>query len=127
MSFMGDFKEFLEKYNVAAMAVAFIMGLAAKDLINSLVNNMVMPLIDVVQPEGGWRNITVTVGPANFGVGLFLGSLVDFAIIALVIFFMIKLLTDAGKKMKKVQKNLKKEVGTKTLFMSEAEKQKSKK
>ena len=109
MGFTEDFGEFLKEYNVIGMAVAFIMGLAAKDVVNSLVNNMIMPVIDVVQPSGGWRNITWTLGSATFMVGDFLGSLVDFIIIALVIFLMVRYLTKATKKAKQVN-NLKEKI-----------------
>ena len=108
MGFTEDFGKFIKEYNVIGMAVAFIMGLAAKDLVSSLVDNMIMPVIDIVQPSGGWRNITFAVGPANFGVGSFLGSLIDFLIIALVIFFMIRYIAKATKRAEKVRKRAKK-------------------
>ncbi len=110
MAFMEDFKKFIEEYNVVAMAVAFIVGLAAKDLVSSLVNNMIMPIIDIFEISGGWRNITVTFGTANFGVGAFLGSLIDFLIIAFVIFLMVKYLTKITEKAKEVEKKARKKI-----------------
>ncbi len=108
MGFLDDFGKFVKEYNVIAMTVAFIMGLAAKDVVNSFVNNIIMPLIDVVQPEGGWRNITISVGGTNFGIGPFLGSLVDFFIISLVVFVMVKYFSEISKKAKNVEIKIKK-------------------
>ncbi len=53
MRLIKEFKEFLKEYKVMSIAIAFILGVAIKDLIKSLVNNIIMPVITPFVPEGG--------------------------------------------------------------------------
>lgn len=94
---MEEFKEFLKKYQVLGLAIAFIMGAAASKLVTALVNDFVMPLISMVTPGGDWRGWEIVLSTAADGTvtnsvkyGDFLGSLIDFLIVALVIFLMVK-------------------------------------
>jgi large conductance mechanosensitive channel len=96
------FKEFLLKNNVAALAVAVIIGGAVGKVVSSLAADILMPLIGMVLPSGEWRAaklvISKTVGPDGkeainaINYGTFFGSLVDFIIIALVVYIMTKAL-----------------------------------
>ena len=96
------FKEFLLKNNVAALAVAVIIGGAVGKVVSSLAADILMPLIGMVLPSGEWRAaklvISKTVGPDGkeainaINYGTFFGSLVDFIIIALVVYMMTKAL-----------------------------------
>ncbi|MEM0133879.1 MAG: MscL family protein [Thermoplasmatales archaeon] len=92
--FVKEFKSFLEQYKVMGMAVAFILGLYLGTLVQSLVTNIIMPIIDLVIPGIAWQNIHA--GP--FLIGSFLGALVTFIIIAFVIFLLVKLTTRLGIK-----------------------------
>ncbi len=90
MGFVGDFMMFLKKHQVIGLAIAFIMGGAASKLVSALVADIIMPVIGVLIPGGDWRKITLDAGPAKFMVGDFAGALIDFAIIAFVIFMLVK-------------------------------------
>jgi large conductance mechanosensitive channel len=92
--FVKEFKMFLEQYKVMGMAVAFILGLYLGTLVQSLVTNLIMPIIDIVLPGIAWQNIHS--GP--FLIGSFLGALVTFLIIALVIFLLVKITSKLGIK-----------------------------
>ncbi|MFG1445991.1 MAG: MscL family protein [Thermoplasmatales archaeon] len=92
--FVKEFKMFLEQYKVMGMAVAFILGLYLGTLVQSLVTNLIMPIIDIVLPGIAWQNIHA--GP--FLIGSFLGALVTFLIIALVIFLLVKITSKLGIK-----------------------------
>ncbi len=92
--FVKEFKSFLEQYKVMGMAVAFILGLYLGTLVQSLVTNLIMPIIDLIIPGIKWQNLHA--GP--FLVGSFLGALVTFLIIAFVIFLMVKLTSKLGIK-----------------------------
>jgi len=92
--FVKEFKTFLEQYKVMGMAVAFILGLYLGTLVQSLVTNLIMPIIDIVLPGIAWQNIHA--GP--FLIGSFLGALVTFLIIALVIFLLVKITSKLGIK-----------------------------
>ena len=87
-----EFKAFLQKYNVMALAIAFILGAAIGKVVTALVTDLIMPVVGMAVPSGEWRQITFQVGTAKFLVGDFMGSVLDFVIIALVIFMMGKAL-----------------------------------
>jgi len=87
-----EFKAFLQKYNVMALAIAFILGAAIGKVVTALVTDLIMPIIGMAIPSGDWRQIAVQAGSAKFLVGDFAGSVLDFILIALVVFFIGKAL-----------------------------------
>ena len=90
MGFVGEFKVFLQKYRVLGLAVAFVIGLASSKLVTAAVNDLVMPLVSALVPGGAWRTASLDVGPVKFLVGDFAGALIDFLIIAFVVFAAVK-------------------------------------
>ena len=88
-SFLSEFNDFLTKYGVIGLAVAFVMGLAITKLITALVNDLIMPIIGALIPGGDWRLATLNIGSIKFLVGDFVGALIDFIIIAIVIFMIV--------------------------------------
>jgi len=96
------FKEFLLKNNVLALAVAVIIGGAVGKVVSSLAADILMPLISVLLPSGDWRAAKIVlsrgVGPDGKEVvnavtyGTFVGSVVDFLIIAFVVYVLTKAL-----------------------------------
>ena len=90
MGFLQEFMDFLYEYKVIGLAIAFIMGVAATALVQSLVNNIIMPFIGVLIPGGDWQTATVALGPVIIGWGPFLAALINFIIIALVVFVIAK-------------------------------------
>ena len=89
-SFMDEFMEFLNKYGVIGLAVAFVIGAAVTRLVTALVTDLIMPIIGALIPGGDWRTATLNIGSIKFMVGDFIGVLIDFIIIALVIFILVK-------------------------------------
>jgi large conductance mechanosensitive channel len=96
-----EFKEFLQEYKVIPLSIAFIMGVAATALIKSLVDNIIMPLITPFIPGGAWQTATLDLGPIVLSWGAFLGALINFIIIAFVVFLMAKLILKEEKVSKK--------------------------
>jgi len=88
---LHEFRAFLWEYKVVGLAVGFIMGAAATDLVKSLVNNVIMPVITPFIPGGGWQTATFRLGPVVLGWGPFLAALINFLIIAWVVFSVSKL------------------------------------
>jgi large conductance mechanosensitive channel len=88
--FNKEFMDFLQKYQVIGLAVAFVIGTAASKLVTSTVADVIMPIIAVIVPGGDWRSSVLQIGPIKFLVGDFVGALIDFFIIALVIFIVVK-------------------------------------
>ncbi|MGH9579543.1 MAG: large conductance mechanosensitive channel protein MscL [Terriglobales bacterium] len=93
---ISEFKAFLLKHNVMALAIGFILGAAVGKVVTATVNDLVMPLVGMVTPGGEWREITLQAGGSKFLVGNFLGAVVDFVIIALVVFLAGKTLLKPG-------------------------------
>jgi large conductance mechanosensitive channel len=79
-----DFKAFLIKQNMLALAIAVVLGAATNDVIQALVNDFIMPLINAILPAGGWQQATFGAGPVQFTYGHFLSVLLKFFIVGLV-------------------------------------------
>jgi large conductance mechanosensitive channel len=96
------FRDFLLKNSVLALAIGFIMGAATGKVVSSLVADIIMPVISPLLSGGDWRTaklvLTRSVGPDGKEVvnainfGNFLGNVVDFVVIALVIYLITKAL-----------------------------------
>jgi large conductance mechanosensitive channel len=95
--FLKDFQDFALKGNVVDLAIAVIIGGAFGKIVTSFVEDVIMPLVNPLVSVAGkdWR--TMTVGP-GIAIGKFLGSIVDFVIIALVLFVVIQALQKFKKK-----------------------------
>ena len=85
-----EFINFIKQNDVVGLSIGVVVGTAVKDLVTSIAQNLIMPLVEVFTPKGNWREITIQFLGATFGVGRFLSALVDFMIAALVIFVIIK-------------------------------------
>lgn len=93
LSFVSEFKNFAFKGNLIDMAVGVIIGGAFGKLLDSFVKSIIMPAISLVMPgEQGYLEWKLTVGEKTIPYGLFLGEILSFLLIALVLFiFMVKI------------------------------------
>jgi len=98
---LKEFKDFLEEYKVMGLAIAFIIGAAITTLVKSLVDNIIMPIITPFIPGGAWQTATVSIGPIVLGLGAFAGAILNFVIIAFVVFMIAKHLFKEEKVTKK--------------------------
>jgi large conductance mechanosensitive channel len=98
--FIEEFSEFLKNYQVIGLAVAVIIGAAAGKMVTAMVNDIIMPIIAVLVPGGDWKTSVLEIGPMKFLIGDFVGAIIDFVIVALVIFLIVKLVMkgDTSKK-----------------------------
>jgi len=83
----AEFMDFISKYKVMGMAVAFILGLYLGALVQALVSDLIMPIVELVTPGVAWE--TIEVGP--FRIGHFIGTVITFLIVAFVIFLIVKM------------------------------------
>ncbi len=91
MSMLAEFKAFLLKTNALALAVGVVIGGAVGKVVSSIVADLIMPIVSLVTPDGEWKQITA--GPkGEFKIGSFLGAVVDFVAVAIVIFLIVKAL-----------------------------------
>jgi large conductance mechanosensitive channel len=80
----NEFKDFLLKQNVVALAIAVVVGTALNALVKAVVDDFIMPIIVAIGPGGDWQKATWSVGPVKFGVGDFAAAVINFLIIGFV-------------------------------------------
>jgi large conductance mechanosensitive channel len=90
MSVLSEFLDFMREYKILTMAIAFIMGVAATGLVKSFVDNLIMPWVNALTPTGDWKEAVLSIGPVSLGIGPFAAELINFIIIALVVFLIAK-------------------------------------
>lgn len=93
-----EFKEFAMKGNVIDLAIGVIIGGAFGKIVSSLVSDLIMPIIGLLIGGISFDNLQFQVGDAVIKYGLFIQNIVDFLIIALVIFFMLRLINKFKQK-----------------------------
>lgn len=89
-SFIEEFKAFAIKGNVIDLAVAVVIGAAFGKIVSSLVSNIIMPTIGIILGGINFSSMSVQVGESLITYGVFIQSVVDFVIVALVIFVVVK-------------------------------------
>ena len=111
----GEFREFIMRGNVMDLAVGVIIGGAFQAIINSLVNDIIMPVITLLTGGIDFTNWFVALdgssyatlaaaqeaGAATLNYGVFITAIINFLLMALVIFFMVKALNKMAEKAKK--------------------------
>lgn len=82
----GEFMRFLKEYGVVGLAIGVIIGSKAGELVKAIVDGLLMPIIGLVLPSGDWKELVV--GP--FQIGMVLAALINFTIVAFIIFMIAK-------------------------------------
>ena len=96
MSFASEFKEFAMRGNVVDLAVGVVIGGAFGKIVSSLVGDVIMPIVGVLTSGNDFSKLALTMGtnakgePVLLKYGVFIQSIVDFLIVALVIFLAIR-------------------------------------
>lgn len=83
---MSEFMKFLKEYGVIGLAIGVIIGSKAGELVKAIVDGLLMPIVGLVLPSGDWQQLTI--GP--FQVGLVLAALINFVIVAYLVFIFAK-------------------------------------
>ena len=117
--FFTEFKAFIKKGNVVDLAVAVVIGTAFNKIVNSLVNDIIMPLISLM--VGGkdvtdWKwviqraeydvNGNVLVAETALKYGIFIQAIIDFLIIALTVFIIVKVFKASTEKITKISQTI---------------------
>lgn len=95
---LGEFKKFISKGNIMDLAVGVIIGTAFGKIVSSIVNDILMPIIGVIIGGIDFSNLSIKVGSATIKYGSFVQNVIDFLIIAICIFFIVKILSKFNKK-----------------------------
>ena len=103
--FLAEFREFIQNGNVMDMAVGVIIGAAFKGIIDSLVEDILMPVVGIFAGADSFSSLSLTVGGAVITYGNFISTVVNFLILSFVLFLVVKTIN----KMKSLQKKNEKE------------------
>jgi len=98
-----EFKEFALKGNIMDLAVGVIIGGAFQKIVNSLVNDIIMPTVAIFTGKVDYTELSVTIGGSAIKYGSFITAVVNFLIIALSIFLMIKYINKLNKRLEKIK------------------------
>jgi large conductance mechanosensitive channel len=113
--FLDDFKDFIMKGNVLDLAIAVVIGVAFGKIVSSLVDNVVMPIVSLAIPGGEWRTAKIVLGRITdpkdatktvenaILLGQFFGTIVDFVLVAFVIFLIVRAFEAAKRKTQRQQ------------------------
>jgi large conductance mechanosensitive channel len=85
-----EFREFLLRTNMFSLAMGVVIGAAVGKVVSSIVGDLIMPVVGILTPAGDWRQVKVGYGRLQFTVGNLMGNLLDFMIIAVVVFLITK-------------------------------------
>ena len=96
--FLAEFKTFIARGNVMDMAVGVIIGGAFSNITNSLINDIVMPVLGIFTSSVSFAELTLNIGPAVVTYGNFIQAVLNFLIMAFVIFCLVKALNRFHKK-----------------------------
>ena len=86
---LEEFKNFLFRGNIVELAVAFVMGIAFAAVVNSLVDNLVMPIVAMIIGKPDFSDLTFTINDAVFHYGAFITDVIQFVAIAAAVFFFV--------------------------------------
>ncbi len=86
---LKEFRDFLMRGNLVELAVAFVMGVAFAAVVNSFVNDLIMPIIAMILGKPDFSDLTFTINDAVFRYGSFITAVITFAAIAAAVFFFV--------------------------------------
>jgi large conductance mechanosensitive channel len=98
-SFIQEFMGFLKTFGIIGLAIAFIIGAAASKLVSALVTDIINPIVGLALPSGDLKTLqstvinTATGAVSEFKYGDLIANIIDFVIIALIVFVMYKVLS----------------------------------
>ena len=86
---LKEFRDFLLRGNIVELAVAFVLGVAFAAVVNSFVENLVMPLVAMIIGKPDFSDLTFTINDAVFRYGAFITDVISFVAIAAAVFFFV--------------------------------------
>lgn len=95
--FIEEFKEFISKGNVLDLAIGVVIGGAFTAIVNSLVNDVIMPVVGIILGGVDFSGLSLQIGDASLTYGNFIQAVINFLLVALVLFTIVK----AANKFKK--------------------------
>jgi len=98
MGMLKEFRDFAMKGNIVDLAVAVIIGGAFGKIVTALTTSIIMPIISLLLGKVAVSELSFTIGRSVFPIGMFLQAVIDFILIALVLFIIVKAMNSLRKK-----------------------------
>lgn len=95
-----EFKEFIARGNVIELAVGLVMGQAFTAIVTSLVDSIIMPLLVALTGQANVEKLTMEIGSASIKYGAFLQAIINFFLISIALFIVVKVINTLTKKNK---------------------------
>lgn len=106
---VGEFKDFIKRGNVVDLAVGVVIGSAFTKIVNSIVNDLIMPFVGIILGGLDFSNLVLTIGDASILVGSFINNVISFFIIAICVFILVKFINRFMKKKEEPKEEVKKD------------------
>ena len=117
--YIEEFKKFAVRGNVIDLAVAVIIGGAFGKITTSLVDNIIMPLIGLIIGGIDFSKLVFTVGDAQVSYGIFIQNIVNFILIAVVVFIAVKAINKVHRREEKAEEKKAQEPSEEVLLLRE--------
>lgn len=104
MGIIQEFKQFALKGNIVDLAIAVVIGAAFGKVVTALTDSIIMPIISLVLGKRSMEDISFSINKTVFPIGIFFQSVIDFILIAMVLFFIIKLMNTLNRKKEEAPK-----------------------
>ncbi len=85
-----EFLKFIKSQSILGVAIGIVIGQALASLINAIVGGLVMPVLELFYQDKRWEQVTLNIGHAQLKIGSVIGSMLNFFIVSVVVFFLIK-------------------------------------
>ena len=92
-----EFAAFLKEYKVVSLAIAFIMGEASSSLVSSLVKDILLPATAPLLAVESWKEAAIHVGPVSIAYGTFVADVLNFVVVAFLVFLVARKLLQREK------------------------------
>lgn len=111
-----EFKEFATKGNVMDLAIGVIIGGGFQSIVNSLVNDVIMPAISIFTGKIDFNNMMFTIGNNSIKYGSFITNVINFLIMAFCVFLIVRYINKLNKTLEKKSKEFNKKLNKKDKF-----------
>lgn len=117
-----EFKEFATKGNVVDLAIGVIIGGGFQKIVNSLVNDLIMPFISIFTGKIDFNDMMVTIGDTSIKYGSFITNVINFLIIAFSVFLMVRYINKLNKTLEEKAKGINQKLEKKNKFFKNKKK-----
>ena len=90
MRLREDFLRFIKSQSILGVAIGILIGQVFAKFINSIIEGLVMPILELFFHGTQWQRITINIGKVRLNIGIVIASMLDFLIVSIVVFLLIK-------------------------------------